>query len=60
MCFVVNSAKGARSNCKWRGTETKCNSIQEIWKDLEKRNKCIEECYYGERNKELLDFYFKH
>lgn len=44
MCFVVNSAEGAKSNCKWRETgKQKCNSIQEIWKDLEKRNKCIEE-----------------
>lgn len=22
MCFVVNSVEGARSNCKWRETET--------------------------------------
>lgn len=30
MCFVMNSAKGARNNWKWRGTgKHECNLLQE-------------------------------
>lgn len=63
MCFVVNSAKGARSNCKWRETG-KQNAIQfrkfgkTQRKEINAQKKGIKNCWISTLSTDNLIFYY--